>query len=88
MKTPKQVLEYVNPILLIIEKPEGEGIVLHLELNCDWEEEHGMEWLIRDDEVLYVGSFDGVLAWDEKEEYKDLSGNYVFYNIHCEDEKI
>lgn len=33
--------------------------VLHMEMNCDWEEEHGMEWIVRGDEILYVGQFTG-----------------------------
>jgi hypothetical protein len=29
-------------------------------LDCEWEIEHGMECVIRDDEVLYVSRFGGV----------------------------
>lgn len=33
--------------------------VIHLEIGCEWEEEHGMEWIIRDGQVQYVGPFHG-----------------------------
>ena len=33
--------------------------VVHMEMKCEWEEEHGMEWIIRGDKVLYVGEFTG-----------------------------
>jgi hypothetical protein len=53
-------LKHIFPSLLIV--PFSNGLnepVIHLELNCTWEEEHGMEWIIRGNKVLYVGSFNG-----------------------------
>ena len=59
-KGPRDVLPLINPILLIVPglNPEKEPII-HLELNCDWEVEHGMEWIVRGNKVLYVGAFNG-----------------------------
>jgi len=37
---------------------------VHLELKCSWEVEHGMEWLIRNDKVQYVGAFEGLDEWE------------------------
>ncbi|WP_010247710.1 DUF6985 domain-containing protein [Acetivibrio cellulolyticus] len=65
-KNTSDVLELIYPSVLIVPMPEnGNEPVIHLELNCDWEEEHGMEWIIRDNTVLYVGSFNGEDPWGD-----------------------
>lgn len=54
----KAILSLINPRALIIE--DGASIpVIHMELDCEWEEEHGMEWIIRDGKLQYVGAFNG-----------------------------
>lgn len=59
-QNPRDVLPLIHPILLIVPGLSSENDpVIHLELNCDWEVEHGMEWIIRNDKVLYVGAFNG-----------------------------
>jgi len=61
---PCDVLQLIQPSSLIVPDPEnGSDPVVHLELECEWEDEHGMEWLVRDGEVLYVGSFNDVNEW-------------------------
>lgn len=65
-KSPRAILNAVSPSVLIV--PDLEDLdepVIHMELNCDWEVEHGMEWIIRGDKVLYVGSFTGEDPWAE-----------------------
>ncbi|HEX3047590.1 MAG TPA: hypothetical protein VHY08_22755 [Bacillota bacterium] len=62
----RDVLKLIQPNGLCIPKPRDENTpVIDLELNCDWEEEHGMQWIIRNDRVLYVGSYDGVNPWED-----------------------
>lgn len=39
--------------------------------SCDWEVEHGLQIVVRDDEILYVGNYEGVSIWDEKDNYID-----------------
>ena len=64
--TPLEVLELIYPSVLIVPYPERENeLVVHLELNCEWESEHGMEWVIRNNKVLYVGAFNGEDPWSE-----------------------
>lgn len=64
--TPRDVLRRVSPNMLIIPDEEIPGTpVFHMELNCEWEIEHGMEWIVRDSRVLYVGAFNGGDPWDE-----------------------
>lgn len=63
----KDVLLLVYPNSLIIPQPRRSEPVIHLELDCEWEEEHGMEWIIREDKVLYVGAYNGENPWAEFE---------------------
>jgi hypothetical protein len=63
-ESPRAVLEAVSPSLLIVPSVEDlDEPVIHMELNCDWEVEHGMEWVVRRNHVLYVGSFNGEDPW-------------------------
>lgn len=65
---PQDILSLIYPNSLNIPDPKGhEEPVVHMELNCEWEEEHGMEWIIRNDRVLYVGAYNGENPWGEFE---------------------
>ncbi|KKC99589.1 DUF6985 domain-containing protein [Photobacterium halotolerans] len=67
------VIGLIYPSILLVPYPEKENEpVIHMELNCEWEPEHGMEWLIRGNKVLYVGAFNGEDPWSDfskKEEW-------------------
>ncbi|MBZ5488162.1 hypothetical protein HW452_11570 [Halomonas aquamarina] len=60
---PRDVLKLVTPQVLIVPCPEKQTPVVHLELECDWEPEHGLEWVVREDKVLYVGPFNDEDPW-------------------------
>jgi len=62
---PQDVLKLIYPSVLIVPYPEHNDPVIHLELNCEWEQEHGMEWIIRNNSVLYVGAFNGEDPWSD-----------------------
>lgn len=63
---PTDVLSLIYPSVLIIPVPKnGHEPVIDMELNCEWEIEHGMEWIIRADNVLYVGAFNGENPWGD-----------------------
>lgn len=66
------VLKYVYPLNISIEKPEEPLIAYSIECGCDWEEEHGAEIIIKGDELLYVGEFAGLGPWADKECYKTV----------------
>lgn len=72
----RDVLRLIHPSALIIPKPNSTGNpVIHLELNCDWEIEHGMEWVVRNGRVLYVGAFNGEDPYGNFD--TDVSWNYA-----------
>jgi hypothetical protein len=60
---PREVLRLVDPNTLLVPDELGPEPVVHLELNCDWDIEHGLEWIVRGAEVLYVGGFKGASPW-------------------------
>lgn len=80
----RDVLKYITPSCLIISSPKDKNkIVFHLEMNCDWEVEHGLEWTICDNNILYVGAFQSEDGWRDISYYKELNWNYVFNKTYC-----
>lgn len=66
------ILKHVYPLNISIEKPEEPVIAYSIECGCDWEEEHGVEIIIKDDDVLFVGEFAGLGPWADKECYETV----------------
>lgn len=63
---PTDVLPYITPNTICIPKPKNKTEpVIDLELNCEWEEEHGMEWIIRNGVVMYVGPYNGITPYGD-----------------------
>lgn len=60
----RSVLDHITPGVLIISDEDTEPVI-NLELNCSWEPEHGMQWIIRGDKVRYVGPFYGENPFDD-----------------------
>jgi len=55
------VLPLITPNTLSIPSPKNKTEpVIDLELICKWEVEHGMEWVIRNGKVMYVGPYNGI----------------------------
>ena len=75
--TGRDILKYITPQIMIVEKPEGEEAAYHMECWCDWEEEHALEWTVRGNELLYVGSFSDERPWRDREYFKNASWNYA-----------
>lgn len=73
----KQILQYIYPRVLIIDKPTEDKIGYHIECDCAWEEEHGLEWTIKEDKVLYVGQYHDETAWKDEGYYQNASWNYI-----------
>lgn len=54
--------------------------VLNLSGYCDWWEDEGLQCLIKDGEVVYLGYFDGMNIWnDQFYSGEHYIGNYVLY---------
>lgn len=74
---PDQILEYVYPLVVIIEKPLTDEAAWHMECGCRWDEEHGLECSVRGDEVLYVGAFSDESPWLDREYFASADWNYA-----------
>lgn len=75
---PADILNHVRAGCLCVQEPEGEGVPVRFELNCDWEREHGLEWLLRDGVILYVGPFVMAYEWDDLADYRTQPGNFAW----------
>ena len=61
---PKDILSLIQPKnLMIPEQAKGNTPIIHMELDGDWEMEHGIELIIKDNEIQYVGGFNGQWPW-------------------------
>ena len=57
---------------------EGNAVYISLGCNCDWEQEHGLQIVLKDGlRVTKVGSFDGHLT--NSDAYDDASLENVIY---------
>lgn len=77
------LLKYIHFETLYIEAPpksiadSSEIRVLNLAGSCDWQEDEGLQCLVRDGSVVYLGYFEDLSVWgDYSERY---IGNYVLY---------
>lgn len=82
----KDILNYIAPSTLIVDKPNDASVIgFHMEFGCDWEPEHGLEITIVDNKIMYVGSYDGMSPWNKDRleysgyynENNDLNMNYA-----------
>lgn len=77
-KTPAEdIKSQIYPSCLIVNKPRGGGIGFHLECNCSWEVEHGLEITVLDNKLVYLGAFEGQDAWgkfDPDNEWNFVNG--------------
>lgn len=80
--TRENLRESVTPRCLIVKRPPDETIIgFGVELDCAWERAHGLEWVIRDGEVLYVGDFMGVSPWYDRRVYETDCRSYIDENF-------
>ncbi|SHN60481.1 DUF6985 domain-containing protein [Desulfovibrio litoralis] len=76
LETKRDILKYIKPQDLIVNIPKDNSTVIKLFMECNWEEEHDMEWLIKDDKILYVGACSDEPVYAE-ESYYHNSWNYA-----------
>lgn len=68
LASPRDVLAWVRPRVMIVPDPGGRPEpVVHLECDCEWEVEHGLEWVVRAGRAVYVGPFEDVDPWDDSD---------------------
>lgn len=65
----RDILNYIEDPTLYIFCPEDEGIGYIIEGICPWEPEYGIDIIIRDDRLLYVGTPEGYTPWSDEDEF-------------------
>ncbi len=77
----RDILDYCAPVSLNIEAPPSPGIIGYsIEGECDWDPEHGVQIIIRDDKLILVSSFDGRTVWGDDDMY-DSESNYAVFKL-------
>ena len=70
------ILEYMEIEGLVVNKPDDlKDIGINLEGSCDWDEEQGIQWLIKEDDVVYVGPWSMLNIWHSP--YENSLFNYA-----------
>lgn len=78
VETVRDILRFIDFYNMLVDEPEDSTIpVVHLTGNCEWEPEHGVEVVIRDGKLMYVGAHNGEWAWGEPDHYEE-DYNYAF----------
>ncbi len=71
---PEKVWEYINPTEIIVTKDrykKRKGVFIQILCECDWEEEHGLQIVLKNgNELIRVSNQDGHLF-----DYYDKNGN-------------
>lgn len=61
----REILKYIEEPKLYILTPQGEGTGYTIEGLCPWEPEHGIDIMMLDGEVRYVGTPEGYDPWSD-----------------------
>ncbi len=73
------IMSYMEFEELVINLPEDLSEVgINLGGSCEWDIENGIQWLIKGDEVVYVGSWDDLNIWYSPYEEDEIC-NYVIH---------
>lgn len=64
------ILTHVTPNTFVIGPPEQPIPAYSIDCNCVWEPEHGVEIIMRDNDVLYVGQAILIGPWRDDREYQ------------------
>lgn len=77
--SPLEILNFMEILRLKVDMYKDYNVdVLNLSGSCAWDEDNGIQWLIKENKVVYVGPWDDLDIW-----YADLENvftNYVIAN--------
>ncbi len=83
IKKPSDIMKHMSIEGLIVNLPEDMSqIGINLEGSCKWEEEDGIQWLIKDDKVIYTGPWCDINIWRCKRRLED---DFNFAGENCEE---
>lgn len=81
LEDPLEILDYMEFGSLYIKPPQDPMLpVLNLGGGCDWQEDEGLQCLMKDGHVVYMGSWNDMDVWDKHLLDDDMYlSNYVLY---------
>ena len=75
------LLQYISFEIMYIEEPPASEVDTHEILNlyggCDWQEDEGIQCLVRHGEVVFLGGYGNLSVWNDYSD--DYICNYVLY---------
>lgn len=79
LDAPEAIWEHVTLLgVMLVPEEDGPRAYVSVELNCTWEEEHGMEWVVRDDgAAIWVGPYEGFYPHSGEEDRGYLDPDYA-----------
>ena len=81
--TEENIFEHIQITTLIVSSECRTNIIeFHIEGNCDWEKEHGLEITISDEKILYVGPFENYGPNSSRLQY--VLEKYGYYNENAD----
>lgn len=75
----KEILKFINPNSIRIESSKNDKIGYAISFDCDWQKKEGLEFIIVEDEIKYLGKYQGKSIWQEK---FDTYKNYIYANYN------
>ena len=80
LDTPTNILPYIKPVELYIDKEVAGCYSISVFSECAWEPNHGLQWVVRNGKPLYVGGFDGLGSHCDEVVYLEnwKESNYLF----------
>ena len=81
LEDPRNILPYLRPVELSIDREETGSFSVAAFLDCAWEPELGMEWVVRDGRPLFAGYYTGLGSHCREEMYTSVwrEQNYLFW---------
>ncbi len=67
-----EMMQYIQITSMKITEPDEEDVIAYqLSGNCDWNVENGIEIILVDDQIVYVGPFEDHSPWDDETDDAD-----------------
>lgn len=66
----RDILNYIENPTLYVMKPQGDGVGYSVAGYCEWEPEHEIEFIMKDNALLYVGQQECLGSWAGPDEYE------------------
>ena len=83
LDTPMNILPYITPVEMYIDKEIAGCYSISVYSECAWEPEYGLQWIVRNGKALYVGAGEGLGSHADERIYLETwkESNYLSNNL-------